>query len=66
MTFCSACGRHTMPDESGLCTACLAEEWRELRQRVNLWDVDGLRARVEDRPLPRPRRTRQTARGRED
>ena len=56
MSFCEACGRPTIPDESGLCDACLSDEWRELRRRANVWDLDGLRATVEERPLPKPPR----------
>jgi hypothetical protein len=58
MRPCDGCGRPTIPDESGLCDACLAHEWRELRQRANVWDLDGLRARVDERPLPKPPRRR--------
>ncbi len=56
MRFCSDCGRRIIPDESGLCDRCLSDAWSEVRQRGNVWDVDGLRASVEDRPLPKPRR----------
>ena len=53
MPFCTGCGRRTDPDESGLCDRCLSDEWRELRQRANVWDVDGLRTTVDERPLPK-------------
>ena len=55
MTYCEGCGRPTMPDESGLCDACLSDEWSELQRRANIWDPNGLRASIEERPLPRAR-----------
>jgi hypothetical protein len=56
MPFCPDCGRPARPDESGLCDRCLSDEWRELRRRANVWDLDGLRASVDERPLPTPPR----------
>jgi len=47
-----------MPDESGLCNGCLSREWSELQRRANRWDVNGLRATVDERPLPTPPRRR--------
>jgi hypothetical protein len=61
--YCEGCGRPTLPDESGLCSRCLADEWTEVRQRANLWNVDALRAQVDERPLPKPPRRRSRPEG---
>ena len=52
---CEGCGRRTIPDLSGLCAACQADEWRELSRRANVWDVDTLHATTDERPVPKPR-----------
>jgi hypothetical protein len=56
MVYCDSCGRHTIPDESGLCDACLAAEWSEIRRRANVWDGDTRHASGDERPLPKPPR----------
>ena len=56
--FCDGCGRRTLPNASGLCDACLRDAWSELRQRANLWDLDALRATVDERPVQAPRTPR--------
>ena len=56
MPFRQTYGHPTIPDESGLCDRCLSNEWSDIRQRANLWDVHQLRASVEDCPLPKPPR----------
>ena len=61
MRYCDGCGRPTTADESGLCDRCLSDEWTEIRRRANVWDVDGLRARVDERPLPKPPRRKAQA-----
>ena len=33
MPLCPDGGRWTIPDESGVCDACLGREWSELRRR---------------------------------
>ena len=55
---CEGCGRRTTPDLSGLCHACLSDEWRAMRQRATLRDLDGLRAAAVERPLPEPQQRR--------
>ena len=62
MPFCEPCGRPTIPDEPGLCDRCLSNEWSEIRQRTNVWDVDTLRTSVDERPLPNPPRRKFQAR----
>ena len=52
MTSSEGCGWPTMPDASGLCNACLAAEWSELQRRASIWDPHGLRASVDEHPLP--------------
>ena len=62
MPFCETCGRSTIPDESRLCDRCLSTELREIRRRANVWDVDTLRANVDERPMPKPPRRKIQAR----
>ena len=56
--LCEGCGRRTTPDLSGLCDDCLSDEWRDLRRRVSVRELDGLRASVIERPLPAPQQRR--------
>ena len=55
MVYCDQCGQLMYEDASGMCPICLSETWSELRTHANLWDLDALRATVDERPLPKPR-----------